>query len=318
MKGKQGLPIDLGAIYDIVTGISDEGSQAMRLGIAVDGTAGTHIVDVIRHAFVPRSTEVSLSVSYFGDDMPSLDVDVDCILMVMGGSLVASALVETARVHRIPLAIVTDDLPGCLERADAMSHSLPMERMVGLDVASDPDDVHFLDQLADLMGDVCKGYRLALASAFPFMRHQLSLGIVRETSLQNAAVGAIPFIPGADMPIMTANQVKMTLEVAAVHGLEMDVSRALELVCVVSGGFVCRTVARELVGIVPGFGWAMKAGIGYSGTYAMGRALLRHIEGDRAVDRGKGSLPIEGIVSSRPSGGPLTGPHDSNVDDLLG
>ena len=66
--------------------------------------------------------------------------------------------------------------------------------------------------------------------------------------------------------------------IAAAYGESLSTERIKELACVVAGGFACRAVARQLVGVVPALGWAVKAGIGYSGTYAMGRAAIAYFE----------------------------------------
>ena len=60
--------------------------------------------------------------------------------------------------------------------------------------------------------------RLALALSFPFVRKPLSLEAVSATSLQNAGIGLVLFIPGADMTLMTLNQAKMLLQIAAACG----------------------------------------------------------------------------------------------------
>jgi uncharacterized protein (DUF697 family) len=86
------------------------------------------------------------------------------------------------------------------------------------------------------------------------------------------------FIPGADMPLMTLNQGKMLLQIAAAYGQSLDTERVKELGAVVASGFLFRTFARELAGLVPGFGWAVKGGIAYSGTIAMGTAAITYFE----------------------------------------
>lgn len=137
-------------------------------------------------------------------------------------------------------------------------------------------------QLASRMGEwvvACfRTKRLAFAQAFDFVRRPLSMESVRSTSMQNAGVGFVVFIPGADLPIMTLNQAKMVLQIAAAYGQPLTVERAKELACVVAGGFACRAAARQLVGIVPALGWAIKAGIGYAGTAAMGHAAVEYFE----------------------------------------
>ena len=130
-------------------------------------------------------------------------------------------------------------------------------------------------QLSERMGEwvvACfRTKRLAFAQAFDFVRRPLSMESVRSTSMQNAGVGFVAFVPGADLPIMTLNQAKMVLQIAAAYGQPLTVERAKELAAVVGGGFACRAAARQLVGIVPALGWAIKAGIGYAGTSAMGQ-----------------------------------------------
>ena len=138
----------------------------------------------------------------------------------------------------------------------------------------------------------CREKRLALALSFPFVRRPLSLEAVSATSLQNAGIGLVLFIPGADMPLMTLNQAKMLLQIAAAYGEPMSVARVKELAAIVAGGFACRSVARQVAGVVPGVGWAVKAGVGYAGTKAMGLAAVEYFE------RGGNIAGLAGVVSS--------------------
>lgn len=131
----------------------------------------------------------------------------------------------------------------------------------------------------------CREVRLAFAMAFPFVRKPLALDAVRSTALQNAGVGVFVFIPGADMPVMTLNQAKMLLMIAAAYGEEPGMARAKELVAVVGGAFACRAIARQLVGVVPGLGWAVKGVIGYAGTEAMGRAAIEYYENGASLGK---------------------------------
>ena len=52
---------------------------------------------------------------------------------------------------------------------------------------------------------------IALARRYPPLRKPAALRIVNQTAAQNALVGLMAFIPGADMPAMTMNQMKMVL-----------------------------------------------------------------------------------------------------------
>ncbi len=71
------------------------------------------------------------------------------------------------------------------------------------------------EQLRTKMGEwVVAAFReklLAFAQAFDFVRKPLSMESVRSTAFQNAGIGLVVFIPGADFPIMTLNQTKMVI-----------------------------------------------------------------------------------------------------------
>ena len=55
-------------------------------------------------------------------------------------------------------------------------------------------------------------YLVALAG-HPPLRRAVCEEIIRNNARQNAVIGALP-IPGADMPVMTANQARMVLNIA--------------------------------------------------------------------------------------------------------
>lgn len=120
-------------------------------------------------------------------------------------------------------------------------------------------------------------YLVALAKGYPPFRRAVCEEIVRHNARQNAVVGALP-IPGADMPVMTANQARMVLNIAAAYGEELSMDRAKELLGVLAAGFGLRAVSRQAVKLVPVAGWAASAVIGYAGTVAMGRATILYFE----------------------------------------
>ena len=152
----------------------------------------------------------------------------------------------------------------------------------------------------------CKDKALPLSLAFPFVRRPYANEIVNVTSVQNAGIGAVLFIPGADMPIMTLNQAKMLLQIAAAYGQPMTFERAKELAAVVAGGFSCRSLARQVVGILPAGGWVAKGVIGYTGTLAMGKAAIEYFES------GAGLVGVAGLTSK------LTGAVQKAVSQAMG
>ena len=100
--------------------------------------------------------------------------------------------------------------------------------------------------------------------------------LIRAFSRRNALISALVFIPGVDMPVLTLNQIRLVLRIAVAHGQEVDNRRAVELLGVVGAGFGLRTVARELLDLVPVAGWALKGAVAYAGTKAVGEAAVRY------------------------------------------
>jgi uncharacterized protein (DUF697 family) len=120
-------------------------------------------------------------------------------------------------------------------------------------------------------------YLVALAKGYEAFRRAVCEELIRNNARQNAIVGALP-IPGADMPVMTANQARMVLNIAAAYGEELSLERARELLGVLAAGFGLRALSRQAVKLVPVAGWAAAAAIGYAGTVAMGRATVLYFE----------------------------------------
>jgi uncharacterized protein (DUF697 family) len=137
-----------------------------------------------------------------------------------------------------------------------------------------------------------EGYLVALAKGYPPFRRAVCEELIRKNARQNAVIGALP-IPGADMPVMTANQARMVLNIAAAHGEELSLDRARELLGVLAAGFGLRALSRQVVKLIPLGGWAAAAAIGYAGTVAMGRATMLYFE------RGKQKLAEEEVSEIR-------------------
>jgi uncharacterized protein (DUF697 family) len=131
-----------------------------------------------------------------------------------------------------------------------------------------------------------------LAARLPVLRDAVVDRLISQFSRQNGLIGAAVFVPGADMPILTLNQIRLLMRIADAYGFELDRNRIPEVLGAIGTGFGLRAFARSVLGVVPVAGWAVKAGIAYSGTRALGEAARRYfaarapvtrVPGDRAV-----------------------------------
>src|SRR5205823_8216903 len=59
-----------------------------------------------------------------------------------------------------------------------------------------------------------------LAARLPVLRRAVCEELIRTLSRQNAIVGVAVIIPGADLPVLTLNQIRLVLRIADAYGFE--------------------------------------------------------------------------------------------------
>jgi hypothetical protein len=135
-----------------------------------------------------------------------------------------------------------------------------------------------------------------LAARVPVLRRAVVQQLVAGFARTNGIVGAAVFVPGADLPLLTLNELRMLLRLEQAYGLEIDPRERLpEIAATLGAGFGLRAVARELLDLEPprflagrrrlgrrGFrrlpGWAVQGAVAYAGTRALGEAAVRRLE----------------------------------------
>lgn len=139
--------------------------------------------------------------------------------------------------------------------------------------------------------------KLSIARNYPLFRSVAAMDIINETSVANAgysfSTGLAEIVPGlnipfnvADMVILTKAQAFMVYRLGLIFGLSTRWQDHLAAFGSTIGfGFVWRTIARQLAGLIPGLGIVPKVAIAYAGTYAMGRGALEWYVTGRDVKR---------------------------------
>ena len=266
--------------------------EPVKVAIFVEIDAPDQLVDVVQAEFHPYSPNATLDIAIVeaGSRLVA-DSTVDVVIGVVGsGRTGIGRSLADARERAIPtvaIALAEDS------RTVAGSIGAPYrDTLAGLDA-----DELVQDDLGDWLVDRLPGKRLSLAYNFQFMRRAVAVDAVKNTAWQNGVIGVVAFFPGADMPLMTANQAKMAMQIAAAYGETIGLERLKELGVVVGGAFAFRTIARQAAAFVPGFGWAIKGGIGATGTLAMGYGIIEYFEQDvdlsgvrRRFDKLKGEI----------------------------
>jgi uncharacterized protein (DUF697 family) len=186
------------------------------------------------------------------------------------------AALKAAHKARVPIVAVLAG-PSLDDRVPYVlaTDVVPTEAGAGFDVAA----------IARVVAGKLVEEGTPLAARAPVLRDAVVETLVERFARVNGTVGALVFIPGADMPVITLNQIRLVLRIAHAHGIGVGQERAPEVVAVLGSGFALRAIARSALGLVPFAGWAVKAGVAYGGTKAVGEAAKRYYEA-QAASRG--------------------------------
>ena len=297
------LPIDISAVMKAATHLDEVSDTPLAVSVYLDESAPKDLVAHVRSSYASAHPNARVSITYL-DGPLSTRTEEDMAVIVAGDSVGVGRLAAQIREDGIPVMVVSTSPRKVNQAADQSGFEIPdgdlvfpelppmkqkISELIQGDkyIALDAVEPIVLDKKAtaaldDRMGRwiiaACASKKLAFALAFSFVRRPLSEDSVTTTSLQNAGIGAAMFIPGADLPLMTLNQAKMLLQIAAAYGEPMNLDRVKELAMVVGGAFLCRNLARQLCGLVPALGWAIKGAVGYGGTLAVGQAAIEYFE----------------------------------------
>ncbi len=149
-----------------------------------------------------------------------------------------------------------------------------------------------IDEIARRLARTLGETATPLAARLPVLRRAVCEELIRKFSRQNAIIGVAVFVPGADLPVLTLNQVRLVLRIADAYGFEIDQERLPEVLGVVGSGLGFRAVARRAIGVVPVVGWAVKGAVAYAGTRALGEAAMRYFERRAPVTRVAGARTL--------------------------
>lgn len=237
--------------------------RVVRIAIEIDEGAPLDLINTLKSAFVPEDATALLHIARLRKNYAvRVNPDCDIAIVVSGDGGLAVGAANAFAKSGVACCIVVES--SVEVKAEAL------ESGVTILCASNPSAL--LSKLADWLVDTNIA-QIALASNFSFVRNAVVNKCIKDKSSQNGVVGVIPFGNGADMPIMAANQVLMTLDIANAHGREATSERLVDAGVVVASSFASRALARSLVGKIPGFDWAVRGLIGAGATFVIGKGL---------------------------------------------
>ena len=307
------MPIDVKQILEAAVGFGQERDATLLVDVVFDATASDALIGALTAALCENVQAANADVAHYVlcGGLPALRADADLCVVVGGQSRKLGNVMGTARNNgTAAVCVIERDVTFFTEGgvgagvagadtageagagaaggsgAAALAPSVPIPNETEYVAAIDVDDIvdvdlseeRPLDALATWASSRLPKKQLAMGAAFPFMRHVLARELTQSNAIANGAIGVVAFVPGSDMPLITANQVKLVLQMAAVYGKEIDRARVKEAVAVVLGAFGWRALARRLTRFVPVLGVPVKTAVAYTGTLAVGHAACVYFE----------------------------------------
>lgn len=95
--------------------------------------------------------------------------------------------------------------------------------------------------------------------------------IIHTATLTAGGIAAgLAQLPGADLPVLTALQTAMIIAIGHEYGVELTKTSAKSILLTFPAGYGGQALARYLVGMIPGYGNAIKAGTAMAITETIG------------------------------------------------
>ena len=249
------LPVSAGAVRKLLLEMAASGRREDVLAVG----GASELAPVLRQQFLRGRAEPG-AVRLGGPE------EADVYVHVLAGAPQAEdvAVLRRARRARVPVIAVAVDFDG--------EPAVPY--VFATDVVSvDAGQAFPLETIAGAIAARLGEHGAPLAARVPLLREPVSEQLVASFARKNGIVAAAIWIPGADLPVLALNEFRLVLRLAQARGAAGEVrDRLPELAATLCAGFGLRALARELLDLVPGAGWAVKGAIAYGGTRALGEA----------------------------------------------
>lgn len=198
----------------------------------------------------------------------ALDRAAALVLVLVGRPTSADEdLLKAARRARVPVV--------CLAAGPEVDGYIP--HVLATDVVRSETGQGFpIDELARALANRLGEAATPLAARLPVLRKAVCDYLVESFALRNGVVGAAVFVPGADFPLLTLNQIRLVLRIASAHGVEIDTQRLPEVLAVLGAALGFRAFAREAREAAGRTEWLVKGAVAYGATRAVGEGARRY------------------------------------------
>ena len=252
------LPVSAGAIRKLLQEIdfSAEGDHVLAIGGAAE------LAPVLRQQFL-RGRAASEAVRL--GDPEGAEVYVHVLAEHVGEEDVA--VLRRARRARVPVVAVAQGRG---------RGAAPIPYVFATDVVRmGAGETLPLEAIASAVAARLGEDGAPLAARVPLLREPVCRELVATFSRRNGVLATAIWIPGADLPVLALNELRLVSRLAQAYGASSGRELVPELTATLGAAFGLRALARELLDLVPFAGWAVKGTFAYASTRALGEAACK-------------------------------------------
>jgi hypothetical protein len=170
-------------------------------------------------------------------------------------------LLRRARRARVPVVAVVQGTPGSLA-------AIPY--VLATDVVwVAPGEAFPLEQIARVLAVRLGEHGAPLAARVPLLHGPVCERLLESFSRRN---GLVAGIGRAGPAVLALNEVRLVIGLAQAYGAGDPGERVPELAATLGAAIGLRALARQLQADLPGAAWAVRSGVAYGGTRALGEA----------------------------------------------
>ena len=258
----------------------------LTLSLLLDESSPRELLEWLEAYLKVQDPHLSFDIRSFSKEHLGLKDPSDLAIVVAGDSPMVGPTAAIIEAGGTPVVVLAIDQQSVMQRAKEVGFPLDEDKVL----AFTGSDRQFGEQLGSWVCSHCEE-AMAFSRVYPFIRRSTTSRLVRSTALQNALVGFIPLIPGADFPTMTYNQLSMLLREETAFGEPLDLRSALALLLCLGGALGSRSLARFLCKAYPAFSLIIKGACGGLATLAVGEGAYLFLE------RGWGKERLDGLQS---------------------
>jgi len=281
-------PISIDTLIKEAMATEEKLDENLQLSVYLDDTASGDLVTLVRSAFADAAANVRITISYVGSAHAVPDANDDMAVVVAGSNPQSSILFQANREAGVPCMVIAMTSSQVSKMCADEGFEIDASDVISVgressELLTKAETQKILDGMGKWICSTCQEKSLSFARSFAFARRPLSIDCVNLTALENGFVGLLFFKPGTNLPIMTANQMKMLLQIAAAYNQPLNAERVPELATVLATAYCMRGFAYKASKNVPLLSMAIRGSVGYITTLCIGRTAVSYFENGGGV-----------------------------------